>query len=148
MEMSQKTREVWQRVQGEAPTSDFRQIPQMIAEEKQDATVYLHLSHHFIGKESAMLRKMFEEEQMHITCLRGIYRIVTGERCQVHTIPLEPGEPAVALRRCYGREMRCLAAYEALSGDKEYGPVFSQLAQQEREHCKNILHLIGKMDLK
>ena len=148
MEVSQKTREVWQRVQGEASPNPLRQLPEMIAEEKQDAATYLYLSHRFGGKEGAMLRRMFEEEQMHVTCLRGIYRMVSGERCAVHTAPAEAEEPSIALRRCYGREMRCLAAYEALSGDREYGPVFSQLAQQEREHCRNILHLIGKLDLK
>lgn len=148
MEVSQKTREVWQRVQGEAPTNPLRQLPEMIAEEKQDAATYLHLSHRFSGKEGAMLRRMFEEEQMHVTCLRGIYRMISGERCAVHTAPAEVDEPSIALRRCYGREMRCLAAYEALSGDREYGPVFAQLARQEREHCKNILHLMGKLDLK
>ncbi len=148
MEVSQKTREVWQRVQGEAPANPLRQLPEMIAEEKQDAATYLYLSHRFGGKEGAMLRRMFEEEQTHVTCLRGIYRMVSGERCAVHTAPAETEEPSIALRKCYGREMRCLAAYEALSGDREYGPVFTQLAGEEREHCKNILHLIGKMDLK
>jgi len=62
------------------------------------------------------------------------------------SLKLTTEDPAIALRRCYGREMRCLAAYEARSGDSEYGPVFVQMAQQEREHCKNILHLLGKLD--
>ena len=148
MEQNQKAQRVWQRVQGEAPVPDHRCIPEMIAEEKAGGAVYLRLSHHFGGKEGAMLRRMFEEEQVHISCLRGIYRLITGERCQVHTKPLPPEDPAIALRRCYGQEMRCLAAYEARSGDAEYGPVFAQMAREEREHCKNILHLIGKMDLK
>ncbi len=148
MEVSEKTRQVWQRVQGETPANPLGQLPEMIAEEKQDAATYLYLSHRFSGKEGAMLRRMFEEEQMHVTCLRGIYRMCSGERCAVHTAPAEVDEPSIALRKCYGREMRCLAAYEALSGDREYGPVFAQLARQEREHCKNILHLMGKLDLK
>ena len=96
------------------------------------------------GLENARkLRKMAEEEQTHVACLRGIYRMVTGERCQIHTSPVDLEDPPVALRRCYGREMRCLAAYEARSDDSEYGPVFAQLAQQEREHCKNILLLMN-----
>lgn len=148
MELNQKTQRVWQRVQGEAPAPDYKWIPEMIAQEKAGGATYLHLSHHFGGKEGAMLRRMFEEAQVHISCLRGIYRLITGERCQVHTNPIAPEDPPVALRRCYGREMRCLSAYEARSGDGEYGPVFTQLAQQKKEHCKNILHLIGKMDLK
>ena len=146
METDEKTRRVWQRVQGEAPPPDFRALPEMISEEKTDAAVYLHLSHRFTGKEGAMLRRMFEEEQAHIACLRGIYRMCTGERCNIHTPPPAQEELSVTLRRCYGREMRCLAAYEARSGDKEYGPVFARLAEQEREHCQNILLLMGKLD--
>jgi len=146
MELNQKHERVWQRVQGETPAPDYHWIPEMIAEEKAGGVIYLHLSHHFGGKEGAMLRRMFEEEQVHISCLRGMYRLITGQRCQVHSQSLPPEDPAIALRRCYGREMRCLAAYEARSGDSEYGPVFVQMAQQEREHCKNILHLLGKLD--
>ena len=148
MNMDQKAQAVWQRVQGAAPTPDLHQLPELIAEEKQDAATYLHLSHRFGGREGAMLRKMAEEEQTHVACLRGIYRMVTGERCQIHTAPVDLEDPPVALRRCYGREMRCLAAYEGRSGDSEYGPVFAQLAQQEREHCKNILLLMGKLETK
>ena len=148
MEMNQKAGRVWQRVQGEAPAPDYHWISEMIAEEKAGGAVYLYLSHRFGGKEGAMLRRMFDEEQSHISCLRGIYRLITGERCQVHTTPLPPEDPAVSLRKCYGREMRCLAAYEAHSADPEYGPVFSLMAKEEREHCKNILHLIGKTEPK
>ena len=35
-------------------------LPEMIAEEKAGGAIYLHLSHHFGGKEGAMLRRMFE----------------------------------------------------------------------------------------
>lgn len=149
MDINQKTRQVLARVQENTPQPELRQLPELIAEEKADAAAYLHLSHRFGGKEGAMLRRMFEEEQVHISCLRGIFRLLTGERCQIHTTsqPLLE-DPAVLLRRCYGREMRCMAAYEAQAANPEYGPVFLQLAQQEREHCKNILHLIGKLDPK
>ena len=149
MDINQKTRQVMQRVQGDAPRPEIRQLPELIAEEKADAAAYLHLSHRFGGKEGAMLRRMFEEEQTHISCLRGIFRLMTGERCQIHTTPQPLSEDAaVLLRRCYGREMRCLSVYEAHAADPEYGPVFLQLAREEKEHCKNILHLIGKLDPK
>ena len=148
MELEQKYERVWQRMQGQSPAPDHKWISEMIAETKYNGAAYLHLSHHFSGKEGAMLRRMFEEEQSQISCLRGVYRLITGQRCQVHTNPIAPEDPSVALRRCYGREMRCLCAYEVHSGDTEYGPVFVQLAQQKKQHCKNILHLMGRLDLK
>ena len=144
MDINQKTRQVMQRVQGDAPRPEIRQLPELIAEEKADAAAYLHLSHRFGGKEGAMLRRMFEEEQTHISCLRGIFRLMTGERCQIHTTPQPLSEDAaVLLRRCYGREMRCLARYEQRAADPEYGPVFQRLAEQERAHCHMILELLG-----
>lgn len=145
MNINEKTQSVWQRVQAHTP--DYTKLPGLIAEEKTDSVLYLHLSHQIGGKDGALLRRMFEEERVHISCLKGIYRMCTGERCSTPATAA-PQEPITAtLRRCYGREMRCLAAYEALAADPEYGAVFAKLAAQEREHCHNILTIIGKIDL-
>ncbi len=146
MNTDPKTRAVWQRVQGTAPAPALHRLPELITEQRLSAAAYLSLSRCFGGRESAMLRKMAEEAQTHIACLRGIHRMATGEGCRVQTVPTPQEAPHIALRRCYGREMRCLAAYEAQSGDEEYGAVFSQLACQAREHCKNILFLTGRTD--
>ena len=58
---------------------------------------------------------------------------------------MEKAPVSTMLRRCYGREMRCLAQYEARANHPEYGPVFARLAEQEREHCRLILELIGNL---
>ena len=39
--------------------------------------------------------------------------------------------------------MRSLKEYEALMDDPEYGHVFARLAEQEREHCRTLLEMIG-----
>ena len=142
----QKAARVWQRVRGEQPQGqDIAALSAMIAGEWADAAVYLQLSRSFSGKDAAALRRLFEEEQAHTACLKGIFTLITGTR---PTIPAQPPAPApteATLRRCYGREMRCLTQYEAKSGDPEYGPVFSRLADQEREHCRILLEIIGRM---
>lgn len=137
---------VWQRVQGKTPQNeDLGSLPAMIAGEWQDATTYLRLSRKFTGKEAGILRKMFEQEQSHAACLKGIYTLLTGERLVTHT-PAPGQEPLrAALRRCYGREMQSLAQYEKWSEHREYGPVFARLAQQEREHCAALLELLGNL---
>ena len=137
---------VWQRVQGSAPQNEeLHNLPAMIAGEWWDASTYLRLARQFTGKEAATLRKMFEEEQSHAACLKGIYTLLTGERLVTHT-PMASQEPlAATLRRCYGREMQCLAQYERWSDHREYGPVFARLAQQERAHCAAILELLGNL---
>ena len=57
----------------------------------------------------------------------------------------ELADPEALLRRCYGREMQCLAKYEARSSDPEFGVVFARLAEQERRHCHMVLELLGHL---
>lgn len=148
----EKAARVWQRVRGEnmspVPEPDIQGLLALIAEEWTDATTYLHLSRQYQGKQSATLRKMFEEEQAHAACLKGIYTLTTGTRPVVRTVPPAREPVETTLRRCYGREMRCLAEYEARSADSQYGQVFARLAAQEREHCHLILELLGSLKKK
>ena len=89
---------------------------------------------------------MSQEEQAHMACLKGIFTLQGTGRPDVPSPPPPDKAPvATILRRCYGREMRCLAHYEARSADPEYGQVFARMAQQEREHCRQILELLGSL---
>ncbi len=137
---------VWQRVQATGQEPDITPILlTMIAEEWQDATIYLHLSRLYPGRGGAQLRKLFEEEQAHVACLKGIYTLLTGQRASTRITPPPQGPMDTILRRCYGREMQCLAQYEQWSAHGEYGPVFSRLADQEKEHCRVLLELLGNL---
>ena len=144
----EKAARVWQRVQGKgpAPGPETPDLPALIAEEWNDAATYLMLSRRFQGRDSALLRRLSQEEQSHAACLRGIYMLSTGSRPVTHTPP-PPQEPVeTLLRRCYSREMRSLAEYEARAAEPAYGPVFARLAAQEREHCKSVLELLGRLN--
>ena len=137
---------VWQRVRGKEPAGEeLGNLPAMIAGEWWDAATYLRLSRQFQGKEAGVLRKMFEEEQSHAACLKGIYTLLTGQRLVTQTLAPRQENLSVALRRCYGREMQSLAQYERWSDHREYGPVFSRLAQQERAHCAALLEILGNL---
>lgn len=141
-----KAARVWQRVQGGPERPPVEQgLLELIAQEWTDAAIYLQLSRRFQGKESAILRKMYDEEQSHTACLKGIYTLITGTHPTVKATPPSSESPENLLRRCYGREMRCLAQYEARSSDPEYGQVFSRLADREREHCRLVLELLGNL---
>ena len=141
-----KAARVWQRVQGEAAADPTRGLQGMIAEEWSDAAIYLSLSRRTQGAQSALLKKMGQEEQAHMACLKGIYTLQGTGRPQVPTpSPLDNASVGTLLRRCYGREMRCLAQYESRSSDPEYGQVFARMAQQERDHCRQILELLGSL---
>ena len=140
----QKAARVWQRVQGTDRLGD-RELLTMITREWADAATYLQLSRQFQGKEGAKLRRLYEEEQAHTACLKGIYTLITGTRPTIKAQPLTGQDPETVLRRLYGRQMQDLADYEARSADREYGPVFVRLAEQERDHCRTILELIGNL---
>ncbi len=142
-----KAARVWERVKGEAPQQAPESgLTELIAQEWTDSATYLQLARRFHGKDSAVLRKMYEEEQAHTACLKGIYTLITGRRPTVRAIPPAPGDVEQILRRCYGREMQSLARYEARAGDPEYGQIFARMAQQEREHCRMLLELLGRLN--
>jgi len=141
-----KAARVWERVQATTPSVSREQgLLELIAQEWTDANLYLQLSRRFQGKDSAVLRRMYEDEQSHCACLKGIYTLLTGTHPTVKAAPPVMEEPEPLLRRCYGREMRCLAQYEVRSADPEYGQVFARLADREREHCRMVLELLGNL---
>ena len=138
---------VWQRVQGDDRLGD-RELLAMINREISSATTYLQLSRQLQGKDSAALRQLHDREQAHCACLRGIYTLITSTYPNTKPIPLTGQTPESVLRRCYGRQMQALADYEARVNDPEYGPVFSRLAEQERDQCRMLLELIGNLEYK
>lgn len=144
-----KAARVWQRVQNSTPTppaDPTRGLSGLIAEEWADAAIYLALSKRVQGNAAAILRKMGQEEQTHMTCLKGMYALQGSGRPDIPAPPPPDKAPVdVILRRCYGREMRCLAQYESRTDHPEYGQVFARIAAQEKEHCRLILQLLGEL---
>lgn len=142
-EMAQR---VWQRVSGRGSEGDpASRLQTLISGELEDAAVYLYLSRQFKGNESAVLRRLYQQEQSHVACLKGMYDLLTGRQPLLRTMPVKPMPPADLLRQCYGREMRSLQRYESFSGDPDYGRIFSAMAEQERAHCGTVLELLGRL---
>ena len=137
---------IWNRVQSTAfPQGDAQTVLTLIAEEMQDALAYNRLAKRLPPPQAAVARQIAQQEQSHISCLKGIYTLITGRKAIVPP-PVSPDDPPeIVLRRCYGREMRCLAQYEARMSDPQYGYIFRKLAQQEQEHCRHILEILGTL---
>lgn len=135
---------VWQRVQGTQQPRE-QGLLELISGELTNGSTYLQLSRQFQGKPAQRLRQLTEQTQDHAACLKGIYTLLAGNRPMAQAMPVPREKADMMLRRCYGRAMRCLAAYEARSTDPEYGPVFARLADREREHCRLLLELLGKL---
>ena len=138
----QKAARVWNRVQG---NEEMPFLPELIEQEWQDAVIYLALARRFQGRDSQLLRQLARQEQDHVACLRGLYALLTGSR-PVSRTPVSPKEDTqTLLRRSYGTHMQRLARYEERKADPDYGQIFSQLAQQERDQCQKLLALLGRI---
>ena len=87
------------------------------------------------------LLQLQSRELSNARCLKGIFRLVTGQNLTVATIP--PGQDAtqIALRKSYGHSLKTLNAYEARADHGEYGAVFRLLADGQRENCLKIAEL-------
>ena len=150
---SQRAARVWQRVQAvqdpakEIPQDEPRHevLQELIMNEWQAAATYLRLARQMPPKEAQTLQRLAREEHTHASCLKGIYHLMTGNQAATSSPKPENEPPELTLRRCYGREMRSLKEYEARCDDPEYGHVFMRLAEQEREHCRAVLELIGSL---
>ena len=92
-----------------------------------------------------MLKKMAQQEQSHAACLKGIYALLTGQQFPTGPNPQIQGVRESILRRCYLQELRSITEYESRQSDGEYGCVFSQLAQDERQHSRQVLFLLGNL---
>ena len=137
---------VWDRVQNAAvPAGDAQSILNLIAEEMLDAASYARLAKRLPPPLAAIARQISQQEQSHISCLKGIYTLITGRKAIVPPPTVSDDPPDILLRRCYGREMRCLAQYESRADHPEYGQIFARMAQQEREHCRQILEILGSL---
>lgn len=145
-----KAAEVWQRVQSTArPEGPDTGLLPLIAAELSASATYMALSKRFTGKESVLLRTMAEEEASHAACLKGMYRLQTGQVSSVQATP--PGAQQTlesALRRCYAGELGSIHAYESRSAQPEYGHIFARMAREEENHSRTVLELLGRLQQK
>ena len=133
---------IWQRVKGEAPPAS-EGLPGFAANALARANLYAALARQLQGPSRTILLKLQEEEQHCARCLKGIYRMVTGNRMQAAPVPFPAENTEAALRKCYGQTLKTLAAFEKRAFDPEYGPVFVLLTAKKREHCCALAELLG-----
>jgi rubrerythrin len=135
---------VWQRVLGTEQPQE-KSLQALAVAELSEAAVHWLLSQQLQGKERAMLRKIFEEDQGHTACLKGIHYFIEDQPLSVRPVVPTPEAPVIALRKSYGRKLNALREYTARASDPEYGHIFQRLAQEEQQHCKTILQIVGQM---
>ena len=138
---------VWQRVRGQQEHQPPRQeLLPLLADSWAAAAAYLSLARQVGPQAAATLRRLAREEQTTADALRGLHLLINGSRPALRTPPPLREAPEAGLRRRYTESLKAAAAYERLAGDPEYGPVFARLAQQEQEHCRQVLSVLGNWE--
>lgn len=144
----QKAARVWQRVQQARPPekqpSRLEELPELMMHEWEAVAAYRQLARQFQGKGNEAYQRLARQEQKHIACLEGMHFLIQGGKCPLPKLQPAQEPPERLLRRCYGVHLRAMKAYEDRGDDPEYGPVFRELARQERENCILVLELLGK----
>ena len=143
-----KAQRVWERVQGTQepePKPVQMNLQAMIINEWVTAATYLTLARQVPPREMCILQRLAREDQGHGACLKGIYTMITDQEPVIKAPPITAGSVNLTLRKCYAALIKTLQEYERWSQDAEYGPVFQRLADQEREHCRLVLELIGRL---
>ena len=142
-----KAERVWARVQAKTLPLDSQDmnLQAMIMNEWVAAATFLSLLRQVPPRERGALQQLAREDQGHGACLKGIYTLVTDQEPVIKAPPITAGSPKLILRKCYSTLMKSLQEYQRWSADPEYGPVFQRLADQEREHCRLVLELIGRL---
>ena len=82
---------VWDRVRSTpAATADAQAVLELIAQEMLDAATYSRLAQRLPPPQAAIARQIARQEQSHISCLKGVYTLITGQK------PMVP-KPAVVV---------------------------------------------------
>ena len=133
---------IWQRVKGETPPVT-EGLPGLAAGALARAALYGNLARQMQGPGRGILQQLQEEEQHCARCMKGVYRMVTGNRMQPAAVPLSGENTETALRKCYGQTLKALTAFDGRAYDLEYGPVFGLLSSKMRINCCKLAELMG-----
>lgn len=142
-------RRVWQRVQSrekiEMPQLRQDNLKPMILTAQENSVAYQNLSRQMTGKDSEKLKRLYQESQKCIACMKGICRL-RGEQVKVPKLNSQKEPNRRALEKCYHRERRLWSDWEQREMDAEHGVVYGRLAQQAREHCVTIMEVLGNLE--
>ena len=140
---------VWQRVQSreklEMPPLAQENLKPMLLAVQENRQVYQNLSHQIPGKDAERLRRLQQESQKCIFCMKGIC-CARGETVQVPQLNVGKEQPKRALMKCYHRERKLCSEMDRMSADPEYGLISGDLSRLARERCAAVLELLGELE--
>lgn len=136
-----QARRVWQRVQGAQAQTSEEALARMLELLQEDNALWQLLARRYGGTYQTLAVR----QKSQLACLRGIWKIHTGKAHQPLHCPPPTGTREELLRQSYARQMALLQAADARTRDPEFGPIFAQLRDQQKNHCRMTLELLGKI---
>lgn len=144
-----KVARVWERVRSDPQTPSAQSgLLELIARQGASASAYLQLSRKLKGKPAAALLRMHEEKRAQVSCLKGIYRLITDTQPVIRIPPASDHSLEATLRHCCRQEQHCLMQYQNRSDDPEFGHLFSQLEKRQQALYCQVMELFGSLNNK
>lgn len=132
--------QVWQRVQGEQAGPNEQRLSLLEAE---TAAQFQALMAYYPGKRQ-LLQQMLSQCQNHLACLQGVEYLRRGLRQSLPAVKPRLKDEAAIARKCYVNCLNLANLYEQNRNDPEYGVVYGELAHAKRQHCMQLLILMGQ----
>ena len=125
---------VWQRVRGNPDAAGH--LRELLAQQGRLWGAYRAMS-----RRGGKWRRLLEQKEEQIACLRGLLRAITGQGV---ACPRTGGGP-VDLMQCLDAERHLLGELSELSREGEWAPVLELLRERQKRQCRILLELLGSM---
>ena len=130
--MEERTEQrVWQRVRGEPePTGQLREL---LADQGTLLAAYRNFC-----RRGGVWRRLYEQKEEQVACLRGLLRLQTGQNA---ARPRSPGTGD--LNTCFRLERRLLSELTLLSREGPWADLYALLLDRQKGQCRLLLQLLG-----
>nr|MBQ8244146.1 hypothetical protein [Oscillospiraceae bacterium] len=137
--------QVWRRVIG-TPEPMREDIRPLLLAAWEAASLYRHLAGLMTGRTRERAKLLERRGMDSVAALKGILRLSGGQPGNLLPVPI-PKEPARRLlEKRYFRSLHLMAEYTARALDPEFGVVFQQLADRERQNSTALAELLGRLE--
>ena len=137
--------QVWQRVTEGFRTGDSDIRPLLLAA-WESASVYRHISGLLSGKQRERIKKLQLQAMRSVEALKGICAMSGQPAGTLRPQPVSKEPVRRLLEKSFHRCGRLMTEYTARALDPEYGVVYQQLADRERETGMTLAELVGSME--
>jgi len=138
---------VWQRVAGSRiPAWNAQELPELISGERMNAATFHHLARLYPDHRAGQLHQLYIGQRKSVACLKGIYRVLTGEAPHLSTPVVPRLKRQDLLLRCHWQQQKNLETLQRWMSHPAFGESFRRLYQRELTQGYILTELLGRDD--